>query len=108
MARFALIALFAVMATGMFVIKNKVVSLENELERINAKIREDQNALHVLKAEWTYLNDPARIRNLSENHVHMKPLRGEQIISFSAIPFKTDHTGKENIIRVSYAAAVGK
>ena len=108
MARFALIALFAVMATGMFVIKNKVISLENELERINAQIRDDQNALHVLKAEWTYLNDPARIRNLSENHVHMKPLRGEQIISFSAIPFKANRSGKENIIRVSYAASAGK
>ena len=108
MARFVLIALFAAMATGMFVIKNRVIALENDLERINAKIREDQNALHVLKAEWTYLNDPARIRNLSENHIHMKPLRGEQIISFSAIPFKTDRTGKENILRVSYASPAGK
>ena len=108
MARFALIALFAVMATGMFVIKNKVISLENELERINTQIRDDQNALHVLKAEWTYLNDPARIRNLSENHVHMKPLRGEQIISFSSIPFKTNRIGDENIIRVSYAVSAGK
>ena len=98
MARFALIFMFALMATGMFVIKNKVIALENDLERINAKIREDQNAL----------NDPARIRHLSENHIHMKPLRGEQIISFSAIPFKTDRTGKENIIRVSYASSVGK
>ena len=108
MTRFALIVLFAAMATGMFVIKNEVIALENDLERINAKIKEDQNALHVLKAEWTYLNDPTRIRNLSEHHVHMKPLRGEQIISFSAIPFKTDRTNKENIIRVSYAASVGK
>ncbi len=108
MARFVLIALFAAMATGMFVIKNKVIALENNLEQINAKIREDQNALHVLKAEWAYLNDPARIRNLSEKHLHMKPLRGEQIISFSAIPFKTDRTDEGNIIRVSFASATGK
>lgn len=105
MARFALIALFAAMATGMFLIKNEVASLENELENINAKIREDQNALHVLKAEWTYLNDPARIRHLSENHIHMKPVRGEQIISFSSIPLKTESADKGNIIRVSYVAA---
>ena len=108
MARFVLIALFAAMATGMFVIKNKVIVLENELEQINAKIREDQNALHVLKAEWTFLNDPARIRNLSEKHLHMKPLRGEQIISFSAIPLKANRSGEGNVIRVSYATAAGK
>ena len=105
MARFALIALFAVMATGMFLIKSKVSSLENELEQINAKIREDQNALHVLKAEWTYLNDPARIRHLSESHIHMKPVRGEQIISFSSIPLKTTSADKGNILRVSYVTA---
>ena len=53
MARFVLILMFAVMATGMFVIKNRVVGLENELESVNAQIRSDQKAIHVLKAEWT-------------------------------------------------------
>lgn len=105
MARFVLIVLFSAIATGMFLIKNEVTSLENELENINAKIREDQNALHVLKAEWTYLNDPARIRHLSERHVHMKPVRGEQIISFSSIPFKNGAAAKGNILRVSYVSA---
>ena len=109
MAKFVLIALFAAMVTGMFVINNRVIALENDLERVHAKIREDQNALHVLKAEWTHLNDPARIRNLSENHIRMKPLRGEQIISFSAIPFKSDtNNGNGKVIRVSYASAAGR
>lgn len=105
MARFTLIVIFAVMVTGMFVIKNRVITLENDLDRINARIKDDQKALHVLKAEWSYLNDPARIRVLSERHARMKPLRGEQIISFSAIPFKSAKSDlSENIIRVSFAA----
>ena len=108
MAKLFLISFFAAMVTGMFVINHQVIALENNLDRINAKIREDQNALHVLKAEWTHLNDPARIRHLSENHIHMKPVRGEQIISFSAIPFKSDNNGKGKVIRVSYASASGR
>ena len=80
--------------------------MENELDAINARITQDQKALHVLKAEWTYLNDPARIRSLSTRHADMKPLRGEQIISFSSIPFKTPETQADNhIIRVSFATA---
>lgn len=105
MARLALIVIFAAMATGMFVIKNEVIALENHLEQINSRIKEDQKALHVLKAEWTYLNDPARIRSLSLRHARMKPLRAEQIISFSAIPFKASPVGNENVIRVSFAAS---
>lgn len=109
MARFALIVLFAAMATGMFVIKNRVIGLENELERINSQIQADQKALHVLKAEWTYLNEPSRIRDLSIRHAGMQPLRGEQIISFSAIPLRTDEVSSQaQIIRVSYAPSSRK
>lgn len=103
MARFSLIILFAVMATGMFIIKNRVLNLETELERINTQIQSDQKALHVLKAEWTYLNDPTRIRALSTRHANMKPLNGKQIISFSAIPFKTQDKANTGLIQVSYS-----
>lgn len=93
------------MATGMFVIKNHVIDLENELESINSKITEDQKALHVLKAEWTYLNDPARIRDLSTRHARMKPIEGGRIISFAVIPFKEGQmpAARNGFIRVSYA-----
>lgn len=114
MTRLSLIFLFAAMATGMFVIKNRVIVLENELETINARIQSDQKALHVLKAEWTHLNDPSRIRELSTRHAKMKPVKGEQIISFSAIPFKSDTfdtptrkaTAPAGIIQVSYAPTI--
>ena len=96
------------MATGMFVIKNEVISLENNLQEINAQIKEDQESLHVLKAEWSYLNDPSRIRALSKRHANMKPLSSEQIISFSSIPLKSDPQGKNQIIRVSFATAKRK
>lgn len=104
MARFVLIMMFAAMATGMFVIKNRVAGLENELESVNAQIRSDQKAIHVLKAEWTYLNDPQRIRTLSERHAAMKPITGERIISFAAIPLKNKQA-ETGLIRVSYASA---
>ena len=103
MARFVLIMMFAAMATGMFVIKNRVIGLEKELAAVNAQIESDQKAIHVLKAEWTYLNDPQRIRNLSERHAKMKPITGEQIISFAAIPFRNKQP-ETGLIRVSLAS----
>lgn len=103
MARFSMFLLFAVVTTSMFVIKNNVISLESDLQQINAQIQSDQKAIHVLKAEWTHLNDPERIRVLSTTHAKMKPLRGEQIISFASIPFKAEETLKtKGIIQVSY------
>ncbi len=102
------------MATGMFAIKNHVINLEGELSRINTQIKSDQRALHVLNAEWTYLNDPSRIRDLSVRHAGMKPIRAERIISFSAIPFRDapaavpSATRENGFIRVSYSPSATK
>ena len=104
MTRFFLILMFVAMATGMFVIKNRVIGLEKELASVNAQIESDQKAIHVLKAEWTYLTDPHRIRVLSERFAQMKPIKGSQIKSISALPLKNGQTAT-GVIRVSYAPA---
>lgn len=105
------VVLVVAVAAGMFIIKNEVVSLEKELAEINAQILTDQKEIHVLKAEWTHLNDPDRVRDLGERYANLKPLRAEQIISFSAIPFKAapqTATAQTGLIRVSYAADSGR
>ena len=104
MMRLFLITIFVTMVTGMFAIKNRVAGLEKELAAINAQIESDQGVLQVLKAEWSFLNTPDRIRKLSERHAQMKPIAANQIKGFAAIPFK-DATPESGLIRVSYASA---
>jgi len=82
-----LITLTAFVGVGMFVLKNQVQSLENELNRINASIQEDVKSIHVLKAEWSHLNSPQRLRNLAAKHINLNPARAEQIINYSELPF---------------------
>lgn len=48
----------------MFVMKNQVQNLENELASINRNIEEDVKTIHILKAEWSHLNNPSRLRAL--------------------------------------------
>ena len=61
--------------------------LENELNSINREIQDDERNIHVLKAEWSHLNSPARLRNLVKKHISLNPLQAEQIINYSALPF---------------------
>jgi len=82
-----LITLTAFVGVGMFVLKNQVQSLENELNRINASIQEDVKSIHELKAEWSHLNSPQRLRNLAAKHINLNPARAEQIINYSELPF---------------------
>ena len=82
-----LLALTSFVGVGMFVLKNQVQTLEGELNRINTSIQEDVKSIHVLKAEWSHLNSPQRLRNLASKHISLNPVRAEQIINFSELPF---------------------
>ena len=69
---------------GMFVMKNKVQSLEKELAQINENIKDDVKTIHVLNAEWSHLNSPERLRELAAKHIALNPVQAEQIINYSA------------------------
>ena len=68
-------------------IKNSVYRLEGELKQINAQNKLDANNINILNAEWSTLNNPARLRKLAKNHIALKPVKPEQIINYSALPF---------------------
>jgi len=76
------------MAFGTFVMKNRVQDLEKELRRINHTINEDMQTIHILKAEWSHLNNPERLRSLAQKHIALNPIKAEQIINYSALPFE--------------------
>ena len=47
----------------------------------DAAIVADQEGIHVLKAEWSHLNDVARIKDLASRYLNMKPTEPTQIKS---------------------------
>lgn len=62
----------------LFAVKQQVQDLEDEIVSLNRSIVEDEQAIHVLKAEWSHLNDPQRLRDLSASHLGLKPVEPEQ------------------------------
>lgn len=73
--------LAAVMSVALFYLKYEVTDLEQELDVLNRAIVTDQEGIHVLKAEWSHLNDVARIKNLALRYLEMKPTKLTQIKS---------------------------
>ncbi len=84
-------ALLAIIAgVAMFMVKYEVQSLEEDLVRANRQIRADRAQIHVLQAEWAYLNEPGRLRDLAEKHLGLKTVEPTQIISLAALPPRRD------------------
>ena len=54
--------------------------------------------IHVLKAEWSHLNNPSRLRKLANKHIALNPVQAEQIINYSALPFEYEADDNRRII----------
>ena len=85
------IALPCLIGFSSLILKNKVQELEKELNTINRNIQDDIKTIHVLKAEWSHLNNPSRLRKLVSKHISLNPLQAEQIINYSALPFNYEN-----------------
>lgn len=89
MKRFVILCWLAagsVTALILFQIKQEVRVLEDEIAGTQRQILHDQEAVHILEAEWSYLNSPARIATLAERHLKMAPIPAERVISFADLP----------------------
>lgn len=75
------IALATIAGIGLFFLKYEVKSLERELARTEQRIEENRVAIHVLRAEWSHLNDPERLRRLAEKHLELEPVDPARVIA---------------------------
>lgn len=82
-----LISVTAIICFGSLAVKNNVQKLEKELSAINYNIQNNIKNIHVLKAEWSHLNNPSRLRTLAAKHISLNPIQAEQIINYSELPF---------------------
>lgn len=71
--------LAAALSLALFSLKYQVQDLEDEFVGLNRSILAERRAMHVLEAEWSYLNDPARLGALAARHLGLRPVESEQL-----------------------------
>ena len=62
---------FCALAFTVFKVEYKVRALRDQLSEVNRQIMSSYEDIHVLKAEWVYLNNPHRIKELASRHLDM-------------------------------------
>ena len=88
MTRFAVTWMFVVTcaALAVFYVSQTVEGLERELALQQRTILQQQEAIHVLEAEWSYLNRPERISLLAERFLALAPLSADHVVSIKDLP----------------------
>ncbi|NQV82237.1 MAG: hypothetical protein HQ494_00330 [Rhodospirillales bacterium] len=97
-----LITLLAVsLGLTLFVVKYQVQDLEGELVEYNRSITDDRQAIHVLKAEWSLLNQPSRLRQLAERYLGLGVVEPSQIgtlVDFFPEPVVPDASVVQSVV----------
>lgn len=65
----------------LFKVKYEVVSIEEQLAATEQQIAHEKDTIHILKAEWSHLNEPQRLQNLAAKYLDIGPMKTEQIAS---------------------------
>ena len=81
-----MILLIALSIAVVFVIKHKVKQINKELVHIERMIAIDQEKKYVLQAEWTYLNQPERLKTLANRYLDLKHPSAHQVKEMTILP----------------------
>ena len=73
---------------SLFLLKYEVAEMEDRLVDINQRTLVNLEAVHVLKAEWSYLNRPDRLEALGRDLLALEPVRPQQTLGIADIPLR--------------------
>lgn len=74
-------------AYALFHISFQVDALEGQLGSLNHEIRSEQESMHVLSAEWSFLTRPDRLEQLAKDVLPgFGPTKPAQLATFDEVP----------------------
>ena len=89
------VVVLALLGIGLFQVKYNVQSKERELREVRKQIDSNLNSIRVLEAEWSYLNDPLRLADLTRRHTDLVPTTPAQIGDLGALPARIEDAPAE-------------
>ena len=81
------IGLPAIVTIALLLVSYEVQRLENELASLERAAIAQQEEIHVLNAEWSFLNRPERLARLAARHLELAPMTPRQMNAFSHQPY---------------------
>lgn len=76
-----------VTGASLMVVSHKVRQAEVKISRIDRSVEQEREAIRNLKAEWAYLNDPARLETLASQYLDLVPPVSTDLLSgFEQVP----------------------
>ncbi len=79
-----------VIGAGTYWVSHEVERLEKRYSAIQSDILTEQETIHVLDAEWSYLNSPQRVETLARTYLKLDQITPLQMASINDLPENAD------------------
>ncbi|WPZ32166.1 hypothetical protein T8K17_13035 [Thalassobaculum sp. OXR-137] len=76
------------LGVALFLVKYEVQDREERLAALHREILANQEAVHVLEAEWSYLNRPANLEAMVRRHLDLVPLDTSRLGQIEQLPIR--------------------
>lgn len=91
---------FSIAAFGLYCVKYFVQDVQRDVVVLKADLGRENESLHLLNAEWAYLNRPERLHALSDRYLQLQPLDSRQIQDVGVLPAAYDVQG-DNLLHTA-------
>lgn len=75
-----------VVAIALYAVKYDTGQVARGIADLEGEIAREREAIGILRAEWSLLNRPARLQELAQKHLELKPVQAAQIKGYAEIP----------------------
>ncbi len=80
LSRLVWLVMIAVSIVGLFQVKHAVYNLKRDIEEASRQLDAERESINVLRAEWSYLTQPDRLRTLAQQHLGLQSVALAQVI----------------------------
>jgi hypothetical protein len=80
------VALLLLVAFVLYNNVSQVEAQEHELKTLDEALAHEAESIRVLKAEWSYLNQPERLQIMARRHLNLGPTGAAQIVVLANLP----------------------
>ena len=85
MTGFLLFLIGVALTVGLYYVKTRAQTARKQVVKLERQIAQEEASLRVLQAEIAYLENPERLKSLSETHLGLQPIVVKDVIQVKDI-----------------------
>ena len=75
-----------VLAVVLYNVKYDAQIYIKRIKVLKVELRQELETIHILRAEWSHLNQPDRLQKLATRYTRLVPLNANQIVTVNNLP----------------------